>query len=123
MSAEVALLWKRSRRLLADYALLAVLDARQAGLQLSVALAAVLAATVLITTAWLACVVAAVGWLDGTAGWPPVLFVAALLNVLAAGVLVWWVRGRIRGALPFAATLRQLRGEAPGQAEDAVHHD
>lgn len=112
MNADVALLLQHSRRLLADYALLAVLDLRSAGLQLALALAAVLAATVLAATAWLACLVAAVAWLDGNHGWPGTLFVAALLNVVVCVVLLVWARGRLR-ILPFAATLRQLRGESP----------
>lgn len=111
MSAEATVLWKRSRQLLADYALLVVLDIRRAALQLSVALSALLVATVLVSTAWLACVVAAVAWLEGNAGWPEVLVFAALANVVAAAALMWWVRGRFTEA-PFAATLRQLRGEA-----------
>lgn len=114
MNAEVTLLLQQSRRLLADYALLAVLDLRSAGLQLALALAAVLTATVLWTTAWLGCLVAAVAWLDGITGWPEALFVAALLNVLAGALLAWWARKRFT-TLPFAATLRQLRGEAPEQ--------
>lgn len=113
MSAELAALLQHSRRLVADYALLAVLDVRSAGLQLALALAAVLVATVLGATAWLACVVAAVAWLSGNTGWPAALVGAAFLNLFAAGLLLWWVRGRLT-ALPFAATLRQLRGEPPG---------
>ena len=112
MSADLALLLQRSRRLVADYALLAVLDVRSAALQLAFALAAVLVASVLATTAWLACLVAAVAWLDGHSGWPTALLGAAGLNVLGAAALVWWLRTRLTN-LPFAATLRQLRGEAP----------
>lgn len=117
MSADASLLWRRSRRLLADYALLVVLDIRRAALQFSVALSALLVATVLVTTAWLACVVAAVAWLEGHAGWPQVLVLAALANVAAAAALMWWVRGRFTDK-PFAATLRQLRGESAD--EEAV---
>jgi hypothetical protein len=119
MSADTALLLKRSRRLLADYALLVVLDLRSAALQLALVLSAVLVAAMLLTTAWLACIVAAVAWLEGSGGWPAGLLVAALLNLLAAGLLAWWARGRLT-ELPFAATLRQLRGEPPGQADEAA---
>ena len=122
MSADAALLLQQSRRLLADYALLAVLDVRSAATQLARALAAVLVASVLATTAWLAVVVAAVGWLVGNTGWPGALVGAAVLNIVAAALVLWWVKGRLT-TLPFAATLRQLRGEPPGKPDVAVQHD
>lgn len=114
MSEPLAHLVVRGRRLLADYALLAVLDVRSAALQLAWALAGVLVAAVLLATAWLACVVAVVGWFVGSGvAWPLALGAAALLNLLGAGGLLAWMRGRL-SAQPFAATLRQLRGEPAG---------
>jgi hypothetical protein len=50
--------------------------------------------------------------LGSGASWPAALGAAALLNVLAAVVLGLWVRG-VLDELPFAATLRQLKGEPP----------
>lgn len=120
MSAQLALLARRSRRLLADYALLLVLDARSAALQLAQALSALLVATVLLASAWLAGVVAVVGWLLGSgASWPAALSAAALLNVLGAALVLWWARGRF-AVLPFAASLRQLRGADPGVADETA---
>lgn len=113
----------QSRRLLADYALLAILDLRSAARQLMMALAAVLMATVLGATAWLGCVVAAVAWAGGSTDWPPTLAAAALLNLLAAAGLVWWLRTRL-STMPFAATVRQLRGETHGaQTEESAAHE
>lgn len=117
MSGDSTLLLKYSRRLLADYALLVVLDIRRAALQLAVALSAVLVVTVLITTAWLACVGAVIAWVQGHDGLPGALGFAALGNLVAALALGWWVRGRLTEK-PFAATLRQLRGELPGEDDE-----
>jgi hypothetical protein len=107
------------RELAVDYAVLAVLDARRAAVRLGWLLAAGVVAAVLAVTAWLALVVAVVVALtdDGTS-WAAVLALAAAANVGVAVALGLWVRSRVR-ELPFAATLRQLRGEppAPGPLE------
>jgi hypothetical protein len=110
LAARVA---RRARALAADYALLAVLDARRAAIALAWLLSVGLAVAVLAVTAWLALVTGAIVWLLGSgASWPAALGAAALLNVLAAVVLGLWVRG-VLDELPFAATLRQLKGEPP----------
>jgi Putative Actinobacterial Holin-X, holin superfamily III len=112
-------LLRNARDLAVDYAVLAVLDARRAAVRLGWLLAAGLVAAVLAVTAWLALVVAVVVALtdDGTS-WAAVLALAAAANVGVAAGLGLWIKGRVR-ELPFAATLRQLRGEppAPGPAE------
>jgi hypothetical protein len=107
------------RGLAIDYAVLAVLDARRASIRLGWLLAAGVAAAVLGVTAWLALVVAAVIAVtdDGTS-WGAALALAAAVNVAIAIGLGLWIRRRAR-ELPFAATLRQLRGELPGSATDA----
>jgi hypothetical protein len=46
------------------------------------------------------------------ASWPIALGVAALINLVAAGVLGWFTF-RLAGELPFTALLRQLRGRDP----------
>lgn len=118
---RVATLLRRSRRLLADLALLVVLDARRAALQLAQVLSAVLVAAVLLVTTWLACVVAFVGWLIGSdAGWPLALAAGALINLVAAAGVALWLRA-LFSALPFAALLRQLRGEPSTSAPEEVH--
>ncbi len=108
-------LLRSARELAVDYAVLAVLDARRAAIRLGWLLGAGLVAAVLLVTAWLALVVAAVVALtgDGTS-WGAVLALAAAANVAVAAGLGLWIKGRVR-ELPFAATLRQLRGEPPGK--------
>src|SRR5881398_665424 len=77
-----------ARQLVADYALLSVLDARRAAIRLAWILGAVLVAAVLIVTSWMGLVAAGIvfAWGHG-ASWPLALAVAAVLNLIAAGVL------------------------------------
>jgi hypothetical protein len=113
IAARSVLLFRQARRLAADYAQLAVLDACEAGIQLAWLLSIVVAVSVLATTAWLACVVAFVVWLlDAGTSWPIALLVAAVCNIAAGALLLWWLRSRMT-EWPFSATLRQLRGEHP----------
>jgi hypothetical protein len=102
-----------ARQLVADYALLSVLDARRAAIRLAWILGAVLVAAVLIVTSWMGLVAAGIvfAWGHG-ASWPLALAVAAVLNLIAAGVLGWLVF-KLAKELPFTALLRQLRGDAP----------
>ena len=108
------------RELAVDYAVLAVLDARRATIRLGWLLGAGLVAAVLLVTAWLALVVAVVVALanDGTS-WGAVLALAAAANVAVAAALGLWIKGRVR-ELPFAATLRQLRGEPPDSGKEGT---
>jgi Putative Actinobacterial Holin-X, holin superfamily III len=102
-----------ARQLVADYALLSVLDARRAAIRLAWILGAVLVAAVLIVTSWMGLVAAGIvfAWGHG-ASWPLALAVAAVLNIVAAGVLAWFML-KLAKELPFTALLRQLRGDAP----------
>ncbi len=96
------------KRVAGSYALLAVLDMRRAAVQLAWIVGGGIVITVLLVTAWLASVVALAVWLLGQGmSWPAVLVVAASLNVVAAGLVVWRMRNVFQIA-PFAATLRQL---------------
>jgi hypothetical protein len=102
-----------ARQLVADYTLLAVLDARRAAIQLTWLLSSGLIAAVLLVTAWLALVVAAMVWLlEKNLSWPAALAIGALLNIIGAGALLWWMR-RLIIEKPFTALLRQLKGEDP----------
>ena len=102
-----------SRGLAADYAELAVLDARRAAIRLAWLLGAVLVAAVLIVTTWMALVAAGVVFMLGQgASWVTALIVAAVLNIVGAGALGWWMLALIK-EMPFTALLRQLRGDAP----------
>jgi len=102
-----------ARQLVADYALLSVLDARRAAIRLAWILGAVLVAAVLIVTSWMGLVAAGIvfAWGHG-ASWPLALAVAAVLNLIAAGVLAWFTL-KLAKELPFTALLRQLRGDPP----------
>jgi hypothetical protein len=102
-----------ARSLVADFAELAVLDARRAAIRLAWLLAAVLVVTVLVVTTWMALVAAGVVFMLGQgASWPAALAVAAGLNVIGAAALAWWMFALIK-ELPFTALLRQLRGDPP----------
>src|SRR5918999_2025614 len=81
-----------SRGLVADYAELAVLDARRAAIRLAWLLGAVLIAAVLVVTTWMAFVAAGVVWMLGQgASWVSALVVAAVLNIVGAVALGWWM--------------------------------
>jgi uncharacterized membrane protein YqjE len=106
-----------ARSLVTDFAELAVLDARRAAIRLAWLLAAVLVATVLVVTTWMALVAAGVVLMLGQgASWVTALIVAAGLNVIGAAALGWWTFALIK-ELPFTALLRQLRGDAPKEPQ------
>ena len=102
-----------ARQLVADYALLTVLDARRAAIRLAWILGAVLVAAVLVVTSWMGLVSAGImfAWGHG-ASWPVALAIAAIINLVAAGALGWFTL-KLAKELPFTALLRQLRGDAP----------
>jgi len=102
-----------ARQLVADYAELTILDARRAAIRLAWILGAVLIAAVLVVTSWMGIVAAGIvfAWGKG-ASWPIALGVAALVNLVAAGVLGWFTF-KLAKELPFTALLRQLRGRDP----------
>jgi uncharacterized membrane protein YqjE len=102
-----------ARSLVGDYAELAVLDARRAAIRLAWLLAAMLVATVLVVTTWMALIAAGVVIMLGQgASWASALAIAAVLNLVGAAGLGWGMLALIK-ELPFTALLRQLRGRAP----------
>jgi uncharacterized membrane protein YqjE len=105
--------WQSARRLVHGYALLSVLDMRRAAIQLAWLIAAGVVISVLVVTAWLTAISALVIWMLGEQmPWPLVLLIAAGLNLVGAALLLWYLRSLL-SELPFAATLRQLKGEPP----------
>jgi uncharacterized membrane protein YqjE len=105
------------RSLVADFAELAVLDARRAAIRLAWLLGSVLVTAVLVVTTWMALVAAGVVIMLGQgASWATALIVAGVLNVVGAGVLVWWMLTLIK-EMPFTALLRQMRGDAPKEPQ------
>lgn len=117
--ASLGQAWQSARRLLHGYTLLSVLDMRRAAIQLAWLIAVGVIISVLVVTAWLTAISALVIWMLGAQmSWPVVLLVAAGLNLVGAALLLWRLRSLLR-ELPFAATLRQLKGDPP-KAEAAA---
>jgi hypothetical protein len=109
----VARFFSETRQLLSDFAHLAVLDARRAGVRLAMLLSAGLVIAILLITAWMGFVAAGIVWMfDRGVSWPLAIAIAALINIAAAAALAWWARHLV-SEMPFTALLRQLRGEAP----------
>ena len=103
-------LLRQSRTLSSDYLQLAVLDARSAAVRFAWMLCYGVVAAILLVTAWLALVAGGIVWMLGTgASWITALAVAAGLNVVLVAILAFRMRSMFT-ELPFAATLRQLRG-------------
>lgn len=104
-------LLRRSRMLTSDYLLLAVLDGRSAAIRFAWLLCSGVIVAILVVTAWLALVAGGIVWMLGSGtSWITALIVAAAINLVGAVGLALWMRGLFREP-PFAATLRQLRGE------------
>jgi uncharacterized membrane protein YqjE len=113
----LAQLLSDTRQLLADFAHLAVLDARRAGLRLAMLLSAGLMIAILVVTAWMGFVAAGIVWMfDQGVSWPLAIAIAAIINVAAAAGLAWWARHLV-SEMPFTALLRQLKGEPPAPPE------
>ena len=106
------------RQLVADFAQLAVLDARRAGVRLAMLLSAGLLIAILAITAWMALVAAGIIWMfDEGISWPLAIAIAALINIVAAAALAWWARHLV-SEMPFTALLRQLRGDPPRNPDE-----
>lgn len=97
------------RDLACDHLELAALEAQRAAIGLAKVLSAAVLISILVVSAWLALVAGGIVWTT-TAGvsWPAALALAALLNLVLAGIAAYWIRAQA-GELLFAATLRQLR--------------
>jgi uncharacterized membrane protein YqjE len=106
-------LWTHSVGLLHDHSLLALLEMQRASLGLVKIIGAAVVISVLVVAAWMGLVAAGIVWAVGAgASWGVAIVVAALINLVAAGALAFWIKTQVPELL-FAATLRQLRGEPP----------
>jgi uncharacterized membrane protein YqjE len=106
-------LFSETRHLVTDYAELAVLDARRATIKLAWLLGSVLVIAVLVVTAWMGGLAALIVWASSQGiSWSLAIAGAAILNLVGAGALVWWMKSLLH-ELPFTALLRQLKGEDP----------
>jgi uncharacterized membrane protein YqjE len=112
-ASKVALAWSSMKGLVQDHALLAVLELQRAGISLVKMLAAGIVITILIVSAWMGLVAAAVVWAVGAgASWGVALLVAAIVNIAIAAGIAFWAKSQVPDLL-FAATLRQLRRDVP----------
>jgi len=100
-----------------EHLLLAALEAQRAGRNLIRMVVAGIFTAVLVVTAWLALVAAIASlWVDHGATWPQAFVAMAVLNIVIAGLVVFWIR-RLAGEMMFAATLRALKRSPPGKAD------
>jgi len=114
----VGRLFSDTRQLVSDFAQLAVLDARRAGVRLAMLLSAGLVIAILLITAWMGFVAAGIVWMfDQGVSWPLAIAIAALINIAAAAGLAWWARHLV-SEMPFTALLRQLRGDLPKDPDE-----
>ncbi len=93
----------------ADHLELGILELQRAANSLVKVLCAAVVVAILLVTAWLTLLASGIVWAT-TAGvsWVGALAIAAVINLVAGGVLFAWIRTQ-HSELLFAATLRQLR--------------
>jgi uncharacterized membrane protein YqjE len=112
-SSKLTLAWTNVKGLVQDHALLAVLELQRAGISLVKMVAAGIIISILVVSAWMGLVAAAVVWAVGAgANWGLAILIAALVNIAIAVGLGFWAKSQIPDLL-FAATLRQLRKDKP----------
>lgn len=112
-TSRISLAWTNVKGLVQNHALLAVLELQRAGISLVKMLAAGIIISILVVSAWMGLVAAAIVWAVGEgANWAVALLVAAIVNIAIAAGLAFWAKSQIPDLL-FAATLRQLRKDAP----------
>jgi uncharacterized membrane protein YqjE len=112
-ASRLSLAWTNIRSIVQDHALLAVLEVQRAGRSLVKMVAAGIVISILVVSAWMGLVAAAVVWAIGEgANWALAILIAALVNIGVAIGLAFWAKKQVPDLL-FAATLRQLRKDAP----------
>jgi uncharacterized membrane protein YqjE len=101
------------KRMVSNYATLAVLDVRRAAVQFAWLVAGGIVISVLVVTAWLAAVIALAVWLLGNGmSWPAVLLVAGAVNLVGAAIVAFRLRS-VFEHVPFEATLHQIKSDSP----------
>lgn len=121
LTSRAASVWGNLKGLLHDHALLALLEVQRASLSFAKIVGAAVIISVLVVSAWMGLVAAAIVWAVGAgANWGVAIAVGAALNLALAGALAWWIKTSVPDLL-FAASLRQLRGDAP-PVESAHDH-
>ena len=116
--SRLALAWTNIRGLVQDHALLAVLEVQRAGISLVKIIIAGIIVSILVVSAWMGLVAAAVVWAVGAgANWGLAILIAAVVNLAVAAGLGFWAKRQVPDLL-FAATLRQLRKDVPHREKE-----
>ena len=116
--SKLALAWTNIKGLVQDHALLAVLELQRAGISLVKMVAAGIVISLLLVSAWMGFVAAAVVYAVGAgASWGLALIVAAVVNIVVAIAIAFWGKSQVPDLL-CAATLRQLRQDIPHPEKD-----
>lgn len=106
---DLKALWHELRGVAHDQLILAALEAKLAGKTLVIMLAAGVMVAILLVSAWLGLMGAAVLWLIGVGlSGSIAMLVAVAANLVAAFILIGMIRGQTR-YLQFPATVRSLR--------------
>lgn len=117
---RLSLAFATLKALVQDHALLAVLEVQRAGISLVKMIVAGIVISILVVSAWMGIVAAIVGWAIGEgANWALAILIAALVNIAIAVALAFWAKKQVPDLL-FAATVRQLRKDAPRENEHAA---
>jgi len=113
VGTRLSIAWANLKALVQDHALLAVLELQRAGVSLVKMIIAGIVISILVVSAWMAIVAAAIAFAIGQgANWALAILVAAFVNLLVAGGIALWAKKQVPDLL-FAATMRQLRKDVP----------
>jgi len=115
---RLSLAWANLKALAQDHALLAVLEIQRAGVSFVKMIIAGIVISILVISAWMALVAAAIAFAVGQgANWAVAILIAAFVNLAVAAGLAFWAKRQIPDLL-FAATVRQLRRDVPNESDD-----
>jgi len=113
VGTRLSIAWANLKALVQDHALLAVLELQRAGVSLVKMIIAGIVISILVVSAWMAIVAAAIAFAIGQgANWALAILVAAFVNLLVAAGIALWAKKQVPDLL-FAATMRQLRKDVP----------
>jgi uncharacterized membrane protein YqjE len=115
---RLSIAWDNLKGLVQDHALLAVLEVQRAGVSFVKIVIAGIVISILVISAWMALVAAAIAFAVGQgANWAVAILVAAFVNLAVAAGLALWAKSQLPDLL-FSATVRQLRRDVPRRNED-----
>jgi len=115
---RLSLAWANVKALVQDHALLAMLEIQRAGVSFVKLIIAGIVISILVISAWMALVAAAIAFAVGQgANWAVAILIAAFVNLAVAAGLAFWAKSQLPDLL-FAATVRQLGRDVPGESDD-----